>query len=75
MIKFKTWWWNTGSGISPLKNEDQETHTKRVCEEFYRHLCEITPGLDTCVHPYEYVTKAADSDDLDYCNICDERLT
>ncbi len=70
MKKFKHWWWNTGSGIMPLKNEDQETHTKRVCEKFYRHLCEITPGLDICVHPYTRVKKSESRADLNHCTIC-----
>jgi hypothetical protein len=37
MDYFENWWFNAGSGIVPLKNEDTEEHTKRVCKEFYNY--------------------------------------
>lgn len=38
-MKFEKWWCETGSGIIPDKEEDRETHCKRVCEELYNTMC------------------------------------
>ena len=35
MEYFKKCWTEIGSGIAPLKNEDRETHVKRVCLELH----------------------------------------
>lgn len=35
-MSFDGWWFNTGSGIIPNEDEDQETHTKRVAEMAYQ---------------------------------------
>ena len=32
MIDFKKWWHETGSGIIPLSNHDQEEHAMRVSQ-------------------------------------------
>ena len=32
MSDFKTWWHETGSGIIPLSNHDQEEHAERVAQ-------------------------------------------
>ena len=49
MNKFEKWWYETGSGIRPLENEDKEEHAKRVCAQFYNdvvnknNLCTLLP--------------------------------
>jgi len=51
MNKFEKWWYETGSGIRPLENEDNEEHTKRVCAQFYNdvinknNLCTLLPTV------------------------------
>lgn len=29
---FERWWYEVGSGITPMKGEDRETHAHRVAE-------------------------------------------
>lgn len=29
---FDVWWYNEGSGMSPLPGEDAEEHVRRICE-------------------------------------------
>lgn len=30
--EFDLWWYNVGSGLPPLPEEDAETHVRRVCK-------------------------------------------
>ncbi len=32
MTDFETWWWNEGSALRSLPNEDAEAHVHRVCK-------------------------------------------
>lgn len=38
MNEFKTWWWNTGSGIRQIEGHDHEQHAERICGLFWDHI-------------------------------------
>jgi hypothetical protein len=46
--QFEQWWTDEGSGIPPLKNEDAETHVRRVARIAWmkaRELVRFRPPL------------------------------
>ena len=35
---FDEWWYLVGSGLKPSKDDDYETHAKKVCESFLKWI-------------------------------------
>jgi len=41
MNKFELWWWNIGSGITPVEGHDHEQHAERICKLFWEYLQDL----------------------------------
>ena len=37
-MNFEKWWQDIGSGIIPDKDDDTESHTKKVCEILFNSI-------------------------------------
>lgn len=66
MNDFENWWYHIGSGIKPIKNEDNEEHTKRVCSLFYAY---ITSECENCAAYPDHKKGISE-----YCKICTAKI-
>jgi hypothetical protein len=49
--EFQEWWYNTGSGITPIQNEDQHEHARRVAASAWNA---IAAELNDRIEELEY---------------------